>query len=217
MKTLPQFSFKLENIADDLYRLDVVCEHLPKNFLGTAFDIVMNKDFKYENFQPGTVFESPKNTIALAVQKDQHIIFGISLKRGFAVKNSKGVVASFHVHLPAQGKLELGFTNGILSIFDRQRKDLASIVWEKSAVMLEDIKKNKSVILAAKGKTNAGNEAFAAISGPDENIASSKMFSGIFASPIWIIPLVISLILAIVARLITKQKRQQKQATKQND
>lgn len=126
---IPQFTLSFTPVASDQLRVDVFMENVPRNFLGTAFDLVAKgSDWNYERYELGSLF---RGALSLVIERHDpsRIIFGMSLKRGFLFQKqppSIEKVVSFYFQVPAKGETEFSFRNTVLSLFDQKRRDIAA-------------------------------------------------------------------------------------------
>jgi hypothetical protein len=134
----PKLSINTTNISGDLYQIDVLIENIPEKFLGTAFDLVISDpNWEYQGYKLGSIFSQPLSTLALVTQRQtpqKKIVFGVTLKHGFTIDSKKGTLASFNLRLPKKDGLSIELANGVLSTFENERKDLESVLWEKSTI-----------------------------------------------------------------------------------
>lgn len=144
----PEIYPNLIHLSNDHYRLDIQMENIPPRFLGTAFHIhIKGSNWVYEGYKLGSLFDKP-NTIALATQKDlpeKTLIFGVTLKKGSVVKDLKGTLVSFNLKFSQAPKIEITFNNNLVSILEKDRKNIDSVSWHNKTFDLSALKNSEII------------------------------------------------------------------------
>ncbi len=174
------------------FRLDVMGKDLPKNFLGTAFEIFIMRDvpisnvgavtsmqnvqnllqdWTYQKFELSADLNNPEKVLSLATFKTNpaRVVFGLTFKQGSAITFQDGKIVSFYLSLP---KSELNqdllfhFDRKVLSVFDGGRKDLSALSWQDGKFDLASLL-NIQAVQPKKGDdakiaAPAGDDQFAA-------------------------------------------------------
>ncbi len=133
-----------------LFKVDVLVQNMPKNFLGISFDLLISgKNFQINKYEAGDIFENPKNVLVLAAKKTSNdilsdrLVFGLSLNSdGIAAHYDleDGIIATFYLDVPSiiNNQLKLNFANPVLSVYENGRKDLQNVVWKNDTVNFEN-------------------------------------------------------------------------------
>ena len=138
----PTFSIQFHALAPDLLRADVTVQHLPENFLGAAFDLVIDGGkIDLRDHGVGAVFPRRDDVLYLASlrQQPQRIVFGVSVKGGKVFQPGDGILASFYFQHEVHEELSFRFDHGVLSIFENGRKDLAKVAWNDATFVADQI------------------------------------------------------------------------------
>jgi hypothetical protein len=142
------------------FRLDVMGKDLPKNFLGTAFEISIAykvpvttgfsaknpseftgestnflKNWAYQKFELSADLNNPEKVLSLATFKTNpaRVVFGLTFKQGSVITFKDGKIVSFYLSLPKSDlnqNLLFHFDRKVLSVFDAGRKDLSAVSWQ---------------------------------------------------------------------------------------
>ncbi len=150
MNTNPSFNFQTEVLdGQGNIRIDVYAHALPSKFLGAAFNLDLNaQNWDYQKYELAPLLGPDKNLLSLVAKKEnpEKIIFGVSLKRGSSLKTFDGKLVSFFVKLSEsdfaafsqsqETPLRLNFRQGVLSVYEKGRKDLAEAGWENGSSAL---------------------------------------------------------------------------------
>lgn len=128
-------------LEPNLFRIDVLIQHLPEHFVGLGFDLMMDgSDWSFEKYELGEIFHQPENVLVLATQKDQpaRLVFGLSLKGDSLDTPPKlfdGTVVSFYLRAP---EVNFQLANQVLSVLDQGRKDVAEVTWQAQPLALPE-------------------------------------------------------------------------------
>ena len=144
----PIITLDMNQVSANLARLDVLIKNAPEKFLGIAFDLnVTGGVWRLQKYKPGSIFKKTSDILILASKRDQphtRLVFGLSYKRD-AVKTTKnsnlddGVLTSFYLETSQKGTLQFAFSENVISVYERGRKDVINVVWEDKTFELKKI------------------------------------------------------------------------------
>lgn len=143
----PIVSLDVIQISSNLARLDVVMKNIPDQFLGIAFDLnIRGGTWNLQKYKLGPIFKKTSDILVLASKRDApqpRLVFGLSYKRD-AIKNKKnsvigsdGVLASFYLEAPEKGTLQFSFSENVMSVYEKGRKNIAYVLWEDKSIEIK--------------------------------------------------------------------------------
>jgi hypothetical protein len=122
-------------VQANLVRLDVLIKDAPLDLFGVAFHVkVKGGGWEVSKWEVGDVFPLAVQPLTLvSTQKDtSEIVAGLSLKRGYKAASQEGKLLSFYLETSGQEPLSFEFTDGVVSAFQAQRRDLADVIWQNN-------------------------------------------------------------------------------------
>lgn len=176
----PIVSLDVIQISSNLAKLDVAMKNIPDRFLGIAFDLnITGGAWSLQKYKSGPIFKKPSDILVLASKRDapqSRLVFGLSYKRD-AIKNKKnsklddGVLASFYLEVPMKGTLQFSFSENIISVYEKGRKNFAHVLWEDKSI---EIKKFISRSAKDAAKFNSPPQKISGKIGQDDDLVHSS-------------------------------------------
>lgn len=121
-------------LSSDLLQIQVQIHPMPAHFLGAAFDMVLDGDWKFERFELCGDLANDKNVLQLvAAHPAEHkIIAGISVpdaREKVRTGNCLGTL-TFHLSNSHHTPSRVDFDHGYLSVYNNGRHDLPQTTWQ---------------------------------------------------------------------------------------
>jgi len=138
----PLITAHTEYFEPGTVRVDVVGNHLPEDFLGIAFDLVIRDEWRFEHSELCGGFEQQDRKIIHLTSsqpgqtlEQTRLIFGLTVTEGGYSDPQDGCMARFYFHsddfqTTSHEDVEVLFERTTLSIYKNGRRDLADVQWE---------------------------------------------------------------------------------------
>lgn len=164
IQTIPNVSVQAKFPGTNLAEFDVMASHLPDNFLGMAFDLVVPGDWRFDRAGLCGDFlhhDSEVLQLASALPQDHRVVFGLAMT-GNRAKVADGCVAAFYFHFEGSGGTgRVGFERQVMSVFDPGvqnggRRDLGDVQWMGADFAFPGVGQTQAVAGRGAAGQNAG-------------------------------------------------------------
>ena len=181
-------SLETIQLPNNIVRTDVYVKNAPAHFLGLAFELnIEGQIWGLQKYELGSVFKKPSELLVLATKRDEpkpRIVFGLSYKGKTLINKEKttpddGKMISFYLQTPTANPLKFTFSENVISVYEKGRKDLQSAIWTNKDVYLKPFAKQslkqKEAIIAQKIPQSEKKPAEKAINQPDQSLKPSLL------------------------------------------
>lgn len=138
-------STKISQIEENLIKIDILIKNSTPELFGIAFHLKIKgtAQWKLKKYEYGEIFKGSKENPFMLISERktpaQEIIFGISSKKGNTLNIHDGHIASFYIDYPKKETIELEFTNGIVSTFEKERINMEKVIWKNSNFKIQTL------------------------------------------------------------------------------
>lgn len=135
----PTMTIQTGYFQPDVVRVDVVAGGLPANFLGTAFDLTFEGNWRFDHDELCGFFDQEDGHILQLVSsqpQNHRVVFGLAVASGEYSKPSDGCVASFYFHVQELKTGKISFENARISVYQNGRRDMPDVQWEGGFINL---------------------------------------------------------------------------------
>lgn len=119
--------------SSDLLQLQVQIDPMPAHFLGTAFDMVLDGNWKFERFELCGDFVNDHHVIKLvaALPHEHKVVVGVSVPDTKDKVWTGNCLGTFTFRLPGRNRSpsRVDFEHGYLSVYNHGRQDLPQTTW----------------------------------------------------------------------------------------
>ncbi len=146
MEKSTTISLETIQLPNNIVRADVYIKNAPVHFLGLAFELnIEGQTWGLQKYELGPVLKKPSELLVLATKRAEpksRIVFGLSYKGKTLINKEKttpddGKMISFYLQIPATNRLKFTFSQNIISVYEKGRKDLQNVIWINKEIDLK--------------------------------------------------------------------------------
>lgn len=134
----PQIALQSELLQSGIVRIDVSGAGLPQDFLGIAFDLVVEGTWTFERSELCGSFRDLKGVVHLASEmpQQQRVVFGLVVTDRTSLEIKDGCIGSFYFRMEPAEEHKIFFERSTLSVDSNGRRDLGDVRWQQDFVVL---------------------------------------------------------------------------------
>lgn len=133
-----QITLQSELLQSGAVRIDVSGSNLPEDFLGMAFDLVLDGTWTFERSELCGSFKERGGIVhlATAMPEQERVVFGLVVTDRTGLHIKDGCIGSFYFRMdPGEGH-KIFFERPTLSVDSNGRSDLGDVRWQQDFVVL---------------------------------------------------------------------------------